>query len=88
MHFIYRIPHGESAADAYDHIRGFNESRWWLAEDNFPRALSLITHGLIARGVLMKLYQHLVVYVEDLRDIGHCEFVIMAKHQETGKYGS
>jgi broad specificity phosphatase PhoE len=27
-HFFYRIPNGESAADAYDRISGFNESLW------------------------------------------------------------
>ena len=48
--------------------------------------MALVTRGLIARGVLMKLYQHSVVYFEDLRDIGHCEFVIMTKHRETGRF--
>lgn len=27
-HFFYRIPNGESAADAYDRVSGFNESLW------------------------------------------------------------
>lgn len=27
-HFFYRIPDGESAADAYDRVSGFNESLW------------------------------------------------------------
>ena len=27
-HFYYRIPNGESAADAYDRVSGFNESLW------------------------------------------------------------
>lgn len=35
-HFFYRIPNGESAADAYDRISGFNESLWrQFGEDNF-----------------------------------------------------
>lgn len=36
-HFFYRIPDGESAADAYDRISGFNESLWrQFGDDNFP----------------------------------------------------
>lgn len=35
-HFFYRIPNGESAADAYDRISGFNESLWrQFGEDDF-----------------------------------------------------
>lgn len=36
-HFFYRIPDGESAADAYDRVSGFNESLWrQFGEDDFP----------------------------------------------------
>lgn len=36
-HFFYRIPNGESAADAYDRVSGFNESLWrQFGEDDFP----------------------------------------------------
>lgn len=36
-HFFYRIPNGESAADAYDRISGFNESLWrQFGDDDFP----------------------------------------------------
>lgn len=35
-HFFYRIPNGESAADAYDRISGFNESLWrQFGDDDF-----------------------------------------------------
>lgn len=35
-HFFYRIPNGESAADAYDRVSGFNESMWrQFGEDDF-----------------------------------------------------
>lgn len=35
-HFFYRIPDGESAADAYDRVSGFNESLWrQFGEDDF-----------------------------------------------------
>ena len=86
-HFFYRIPHGESAADAYDRVSGFNESLWrQFAEDDFPSVLVLVTHGLMARVFLMKWYHYSVEYFEDLRNIEHCEFVIMKKNQGTGKY--
>ncbi|KAF3766114.1 phosphoglycerate mutase-like protein [Cryphonectria parasitica EP155] len=85
-HFFYRIPNGESAADAYDRISGFNESLWrQFGEDDFASVCVLVTHGLMSRVFLMKWYHFSVEYFEDLRNINHCEFLIMNK-QESGKY--
>lgn len=85
-HFFYRIPNGESAADAYDRVSGFNESLWRLfGEDDFANVCVLVTHGLMTRVFLMKWYHWSVEYFEDLRNINHCEFVIM-KLKENGKY--
>ncbi|KAI2610937.1 phosphoglycerate mutase-like protein [Hypoxylon fragiforme] len=81
-HFFYRIPNGESAADAYDRVSGFNESLWrQFGEDDFP-----ITHGLMSRVFLMKWYHFSVEYFEDLRNVNHCEFLIMKKQKDSGKY--
>lgn len=56
-HFFYRIPNGESAADAYDRISGFNDSIWRsFEEDDFPSVLILVTHGLMTRVFLMRWY--------------------------------
>lgn len=58
-HFFYRIPNGESAADAYDRISGFNESLWRsFGEEDFPSVCVLVTHGLMSRVFLMKWYAH------------------------------
>ncbi|PSR83257.1 histidine phosphatase superfamily [Coniella lustricola] len=85
-HFFYRIPNGESAADAYDRISGFNESLWrQFGEDDFASVCVLVTHGLMSRVFLMKWYHFSVEYFEDLRNINHCEFLIMTK-QENAKY--
>ncbi|PTB66477.1 phosphoglycerate mutase-like protein [Trichoderma citrinoviride] len=85
-HFFYRIPDGESAADAYDRISGFNESLWrQFGDDDFPSVCVLVTHGLMSRVFLMKWYHFSVEYFEDLRNINHCEFLIMRK-QVNGKY--
>lgn len=85
-HFFYRIPNGESAADAYDRISGFNESLWrQFGEDDFPSVCVLVTHGLMTRVFLMKWYHWSVEYFEDLRNINHCEFIIMNQNQH-GKY--
>ncbi|KKY15865.1 putative phosphoglycerate mutase family domain protein [Diplodia seriata] len=46
-HFFYRIPNGESAADAYH----------WSVE-----------------------------YFEDLRNINHCEFIVMKQNSDNGKF--
>ena len=44
-----------------------------------------VTHGLMSRVFLMKWYHFSVEYFEDLRNVNHCEFLIMRK-QESGKY--
>ncbi|KAF2721703.1 phosphoglycerate mutase-like protein [Polychaeton citri CBS 116435] len=86
-HFFYRIPNGESAADAYDRISGFNESLWrQIGESTFPSVCVLVTHGLMTRVFLMKWYHWSVEYFEDLRNVNHCEFVVMKQNMENGKY--
>ncbi|KAF2399570.1 phosphoglycerate mutase-like protein [Trichodelitschia bisporula] len=86
-HFFYRIPDGESAADAYDRVSGFNESLWrQFSEPDFPSVCVLVTHGLMTRIFLMKWYHWSVEYFEDLRNINHCEFIIMKQNLDNGKY--
>ncbi|KAM0718464.1 hypothetical protein Q7P37_005534 [Cladosporium fusiforme] len=86
-HFFYRIPNGESAADAYDRVSGFNESLWRsFGEADFPSVCVLVTHGLMTRVFLMKWYHWSVEYFEDLRNVNHCEFIIMDKNIDNGKY--
>ena len=86
-HFFYRIPNGESAADAYDRVSGFNESLWRsFGEEDFASVCVLVTHGLMTRVFLMKWYHFSVEYFEDLRNVEHCEFVVMRLDQESGKY--
>ena len=86
-HFFYRIPNGESAADAYDRISGFNESLWrQFGEEEFASVCVLVTHGLMTRVFLMKWYHFSVEYFEDLRNVNHCEFVVMKLNEEGGKY--
>ena len=86
-HFFYRIPNGESAADAYDRVSGFNESLWRsFGEDDFASVCVLVTHGLMTRVFLMKWYHFSVEYFEDLRNINHCEFVVMRLNTDNGKY--
>jgi hypothetical protein len=45
-----------------------------------------VTHGLMSRVFLMKWYHFSVEYFEDLRNVNHCEFLIMEKNDENGKY--
>jgi broad specificity phosphatase PhoE len=86
-HFFYRIPDGESAADAYDRISGFNDSLWRRFEENdFASVCILVTHGLMTRVFLMKWYHFSVEYFEDLRNVNHCEFVVMKRNLDNGKF--
>lgn len=49
-HFFYRIPNGESAADAYDRVSGFNESLWrQFGDDDFPSVCVLGMSFLLSR---------------------------------------
>lgn len=86
-HFFYRIPDGESAADAYDRVSGFNESLWRsFGENDFASVCVLVTHGLMTRVFLMKWYHFSVEYFEDLRNMNHCEFVVMKLNPKNQKY--
>ncbi|KAF1982723.1 phosphoglycerate mutase-like protein [Aulographum hederae CBS 113979] len=86
-HFFYRIPNGESAADAYDRVSGFNESLWRsFSENDFPSVCVLVTHGLMSRVFLMKWYHWSVEYFEDLRNVNHCEFIVMKRREDNGKF--
>ena len=123
-HFFYRIPDGESAADAYDRVSGFNESLWrQFGDADFPSVCVLVTHGMMTRVFLMKWsvsplperagetmhgfpiiivitviiivigartdrcrYHWSVEYFEDLRNVNHCEFIVMKRSDTNGKY--
>lgn len=87
-HFFYRIPNGESAADAYDRVSGFNESLWRsFGEEGFASVCVLVTHGLMTRVFLMKWFHFSVEYFEDLRNVDHCEFVVMKRSEGSeGKF--
>lgn len=86
-HFFYRIPNGESAADAYDRVSGFNESLWrQFGDADFPSVCVLVTHGLMTRIFLMKWYHWSVEYFEDLRNVNHCETIVMKQNLDNGKF--
>ncbi|KAF5210425.1 hypothetical protein E0198_003301 [Clavispora lusitaniae] len=77
-HFFYRIPHGESAADVYDRIASFNETLFrQFSRDSFPNVLVLVTHGIWARVFLMKWFRWSYEEFESLRNIPHCQFLVM-----------
>lgn len=87
-HFFYRIPHGESAADVYDRVASFNELlfRQFLADDDFPSVLVLVTHGIWARVFLMKWFRWLYEYFESLRNIPHAQFLVMKRGEDSHRY--
>lgn len=79
-HFFYRIPNGESAADVYDRIAGFNETLFrQFSTDKFPSVLVLVSHGIWCRVFLMKWFRWSYEQFEEFRNLGHCEFLIMEK---------
>ncbi|KAJ9615117.1 hypothetical protein H2200_001191 [Cladophialophora chaetospira] len=85
-HFFYRIPNGESGADVYDRVSSFNGSLWRrFSEDSMASVAIIVTHGLCSRVFLMAWYHYSVEFFEDLRNIDHCEFLVM-KQRPNGKY--
>ena len=85
-HFFYRIPNGESGADVYDRVSSFNGSLWRrFSEDTMASVAILVTHGLCSRVFLMAWYHYSVEFFEDLRNINHCEFLVM-KQGVNGRY--
>lgn len=85
-HFFYRIPNGESGADVYDRVSSFNGSLWRrFSEDSMASVAILVTHGLCSRVFLMAWYHYSVEFFEDLRNINHCEFLVM-KLSNNGRY--
>ncbi|KAI1630008.1 phosphoglycerate mutase [Exophiala viscosa] len=85
-HFFYRIPNGESGADVYDRVSSFNGSLWRrFSEDTMASVAILVTHGLCSRIFLMAWYHYSVEFFEDLRNINHCEFLVM-KLAANGRY--
>jgi broad specificity phosphatase PhoE len=85
-HFFYRIPNGESGADVYDRVSSFNGSLWRrFSEDTMASVAILVTHGLCSRVFLMAWYHYSVEFFEDLRNVNHCEFLVM-KLAPNGRY--
>lgn len=42
----------------------------------------IVTHGLMTRVFLMRWFRWSVEYFEDLRNVGHCKFVVMERERE------
>lgn len=89
-HFFYRIPHGESAADVFDRCAGFNETLFrQFTSEKFPPVLVLVSHGIWARVFLMKWFRWSYEKFESLRNLRHCQFVVMEckdDNEEKRKY--
>ncbi|KAI5968942.1 hypothetical protein KGF57_000057 [Candida theae] len=86
-HFFYRIPHGESAADVYDRVATFNETLYrQFKSDDFPNILVLVSHGIWSRVFLMKWFKWTYEEFESLKNIPHCQYIIMKKNPNTQKY--
>lgn len=86
-HFFYRIPFGESGADCFDRVASFNETLFrQFSDDDFPSILVLVSHGVWMRVFLMKWFRWSVEKFESLRNLPHCQFIVMEKNLETERY--
>lgn len=84
-HYFNRIPNGESGADVYERIAGFNDTLFrQFSADKFPSVLVLVSHGIWCRTFLTKWFRW---SYEKFRNLGHCEFLMMEQEQDSHNYG-
>lgn len=87
MYSFYRIPSGESAADVYDRIAGFNETLFrQFTNEMYPDVLVLVSHGIWIRVFLMKWFRWTYEKFETFRNVRHCEFIVMEKPEDNHRY--
>lgn len=78
--FYYRIPDGESGADAYDRVSNFLDTLHRdFEKTNFPENVLIVSHGLTMRLFLMRWFHWSVEEFEKLHNPKNCQIVIMEK---------
>lgn len=84
--FFYRFPQGESCADVYDRMSGFNNSLYRLfAKPECPENLLIVTHSVAMRCFLARWYRWSVEYFDSLPLFPNCHIVVLER-DEDGKY--
>jgi broad specificity phosphatase PhoE len=84
--FYFRIPDGESAADAYDRVSDFFGTLFRDFEKaEFPENAVMVTHGMTLRLFLMRWFHYTVEAFETLANPGNCAIVVLER-QPSGKY--
>lgn len=85
--FYFRIPDGESAADAYDRVSDFLSTlhRDFEKED-FPENVVIVNHGMTARLFLMRWFHWTVEEFESLANPKNCQIIVMNKIENSSKY--
>ena len=85
--FYYRFPDGESCADVYDRISLFLESLWRdFNDDDFPKNIIIVTHGMALRIFLMRWFHYEVEYFDRIANPKNCEIVNISLNEEANKY--
>jgi len=83
--FYYRIPDGESAADAYDRVSDFFSTMYRdFDKNNFPENAVIITHGMTIRLFLMRWFHYSVEQFENLKNPENCKIVVLDRTDATG----
>lgn len=77
--FFFRFPKGESAADAYDRASLFLVSldRTW--EDNTYENCLIVSHGLMIRVLLMRMFGSPIGDFRNFRSLRHGEMVVLER---------
>jgi broad specificity phosphatase PhoE len=87
-HFFYRFKDsGESCADVYDRVTTFLDTlhRDFEKED-FPENCAFSGHGMTNRVILMRFFHWTVDEFELVRNPDNCEFYILERYDDKGKF--
>lgn len=84
--FFYRMPYGESGADAYDRVTSFMDTLYRdFEKEDFPLNVIISTHGLTIKIFLMRWFHWTVEEFEKYDTPDNCDIIRMDL-KNNGKY--
>lgn len=89
-HFFFRFPQGESAADVYDRVAGFQDTLFRSFHRQSPRkerdVVVLVTHGIYCRVFLMKWFRWTYEEYESFTNVPNGSLMVMELDEENDRY--
>ncbi len=81
--FYFRIPDGESGADAYDRVSDFlNTMHRDFQKSYFPENAVIVSHGMTIRLFLMRWFHWTVEHFETIANPKNCEMFMLTRKED------